>query len=52
MLTLLKKRALSSPLALRESLVTHTESVGVREELGVGESLFRALEERDEELER
>ena len=49
MLTLLKKRALSSPLALRESLVTHTESVGVREELGVGESLFRALEERDED---
>jgi superfamily II DNA/RNA helicase len=48
-LTLLKKRALSSPLALRESLVTHTESVGVREELGVGESLFRSLEERDDD---
>ncbi len=48
-LTLLKKRALSSPLAVRESLVTHTETVGVRDELGVGESLFRSLEERDDD---
>jgi ERCC4-related helicase len=46
-LTLLKKRALSSPMALRESLVTHTETVGVREELGVGDSLFRTLEEQE-----
>lgn len=48
-LTLLKKRALSSPMALRESLVTHTETVGVREELGVGDSLFRTLVERGDE---
>jgi len=48
-LTLLKKRALSSPMALRESLVTHTETVGVREELEIGDSLFRSLEQREEE---
>lgn len=48
-LTLLKKRALSSPLALRESLVTHTSTVGVREELGIGDSLFRTLEQREDE---
>jgi SNF2 family DNA or RNA helicase len=48
-LTLLKKRALSSPLALRESLVTHTRTVGVQEELGVGDSLFRSLAAREED---
>ena len=42
-LTLLKKRALSSPLALRESLVKHTDTVGVREELDIGDSLFPVL---------
>lgn len=46
-LTLLKKRALSSPMALRESLVTHSETVGAREELGIGDSLFRTLEEQE-----
>ena len=48
-LTLLKKRALSSPMALRESLVTHAETVGVREELDIGDSLFRSLEQRESE---
>lgn len=48
-LTLLKKRALSSPMALRESLVQHTETVGVREELEIGDSLFRRLEQRESE---
>jgi superfamily II DNA or RNA helicase len=48
-LTLLKKRALSSPMALRESLVRHTETVGVREELEIGDSLFRSLETREGE---
>jgi ERCC4-related helicase len=48
-LTLLKKRALSSPMALRESLVTHTETAGIREELGVGDTLFRTLEEQEDE---
>lgn len=48
-LTLLKKRALSSPLALRETLIVHTETVGVREELDIGDSLFRALEQKEQE---
>lgn len=48
-LTLLKKRALSSPMALRETLVTHLETAGVREELGVGDSLFRTLEEQEQD---
>lgn len=48
-LTLLKKRALSSPMALRESLVTHTDTVGLREELDVGDSLFRSLEEKEQD---
>jgi ERCC4-related helicase len=46
-LTLLKKRALSSPMALRETLITHLDTAGVREELGVGDSLFRTLEEKE-----
>lgn len=48
-LTLLKKRALSSPLALRESLVKHTETIGVRDKLSIGDSLFRSLESREAE---
>jgi SNF2 family DNA or RNA helicase len=48
-LTLLKKRALSSPLALRESLIVHTENAGVRGELGIGESLFNSFEQRESE---
>ena len=48
-LTLLKKRALSSPMALRETLVTHMETAGIREELGVGDSLFRTLEEKEQD---
>ena len=48
-LTLLKKRALSSPMALRESLAKHTDTVGVREELEIGDSLFRSLEQREGE---
>ena len=46
-LTLLKKRALSSPLALRESLIVHTQNAGIQEELGIGESLFNSLEQKD-----
>ncbi|MCQ1059971.1 DISARM system SNF2-like helicase DrmD [Photobacterium sp. ZSDE20] len=48
-LTLLKKRALSSPLALRESLITHTKNAGVRGELGIGESLFSSFEQKESE---
>jgi len=48
-LTLLKKRALSSPLALRETVLVHAETVGVREPLGLGDSLFRSLADREEE---
>jgi SNF2 family DNA or RNA helicase len=48
-LTLLTKRALSSPLALRESLITHTTSVGVKDELEIGDSLFRVLEQREKD---
>ncbi|MCG8094852.1 MAG: DISARM system SNF2-like helicase DrmD [Candidatus Thiodiazotropha endolucinida] len=48
-LTLLKKRALSSPLALRESLIVHTQNTGVKDELGIGESLFNSLEQKDSE---
>jgi len=48
-LTLLKKRALSSPMAFRESLITHSTTVGVREELDIGDSLFRVLEQRESE---
>ncbi len=48
-LTLLKKRALSSPLALRESLIVHTQNTGIKEELGIGESLFNSLEQKDSE---
>lgn len=48
-LTLLKKRALSSPMALRESLVTHSETVGVKDDLGIGDHIFRQLESRQEE---
>ncbi|MBJ7018673.1 helicase-related protein, partial [Vibrio cholerae] len=46
-LTLLKKRALSSPLALRESLIVHTENAGIKGELGIGESLFNSLEQKE-----
>lgn len=49
LLTLLKKRALSSPMALRESLVVHSDTAGVREELEIGEPLFRTFEARAEE---
>jgi superfamily II DNA or RNA helicase len=48
-LTLLKKRALSSPLALRESLIVHTTNAGVKEELGIGESLFKSFEQKESE---
>jgi superfamily II DNA or RNA helicase/polyhydroxyalkanoate synthesis regulator phasin len=48
-LTLLKKRALSSPLAIRESIIVHAASVGVRDQLDVGESLFLKLARREEE---
>lgn len=48
-LTLLKKRALSSPLALRESLIVHTINAGVKEELGIGESLFNNFEQKETE---
>lgn len=48
-LTLLKKRALSSPLALRESLIVHTENAGVKGELGIGASLFNSLEQKEAE---
>ncbi|MFB5745875.1 DISARM system SNF2-like helicase DrmD [Cedecea sp. S5-13] len=46
-LTLLKKRALSSPLALRESLIVHTENAGIKGELGIGESLFNSFEQKE-----
>lgn len=48
-LTLLKKRALSSPLALRESLVVHTQNAGVKGELQIGESLFTNFEQKESE---
>ncbi|WP_410210821.1 DISARM system SNF2-like helicase DrmD [Aquirhabdus sp.] len=48
-LTLLKKRALSSPLALRESLIVHTKNTGIKDELGIGESLFNSFEQKDSE---
>ena len=48
-LTLLKKRALSSPLALRESLIVHTTNAGVKGELGIGDSLFRSFEQKESE---
>jgi len=48
-LTLLKKRALSSPLALRESLIVHTTNAGVKGELGIGESLFNNFEQKESE---
>lgn len=48
-LTLLKKRALSSPMALRESLITHTQNAGVKDELDIGESLFKSLSQKQEE---
>lgn len=48
-LTLLKKRALSSPLALRESLIIHTENAGVKDELGIGASLFNGFEQKEAE---
>ncbi|USY26812.1 DISARM system SNF2-like helicase DrmD [Alcaligenes sp. 1735tsa3] len=48
-LTLLKKRALSSPLALRESLIVHTENAGITGELGIGESLFNSFEQKESE---
>lgn len=48
-LTLLKKRALSSPLALRESLIVHTTNAGVKGELGIGESLFNSFEQKESE---
>ena len=48
-LTLLKKRALSSPLALRESLIVHTENAGIKGELGIGESLFNSFEQKESE---
>ncbi len=48
-LTLLKERALSSPLALREGLIVHTQNAGVKDELGIGESLFNRLEQIDSE---
>lgn len=48
-LTLLKKRALSSPLALRESLIVHTTNAGLKGELGIGESLFNNFEQKESE---
>ena len=48
-LMLLKKRALSSPLALRESLIVHTTNAGVKGELGIGESLFNSFEQKESE---
>lgn len=48
-LTLLKKRALSSPLAFRESLITHTQNAGVKDELEIGESLFKTLNQKQAE---
>jgi len=48
-LTLLKKRALSSPLALRESLIVHTTNAGIKDELGIGESLFNSFEQKESE---
>lgn len=48
-LTLLKKRALSCPLALRESLIVHSQSAGVKDELGIGDSLFNRLEDREQD---
>lgn len=48
-LTLLKKRALSSPLALRESLIVHTTNAGVKGELGIGDSLFNSFEQKESE---
>jgi SNF2 family DNA or RNA helicase len=48
-LTILKKRALSSPLAIRESLIVHASTVGADEDVDVGETLFRTLEQKDEE---
>ncbi|WP_081057575.1 DISARM system SNF2-like helicase DrmD [Burkholderia diffusa] len=48
-LTLLKKRALSSPLALRESLIVHTTNAGIKVELGIGESLFDSFEQKESE---
>lgn len=48
-LTLLKKRALSSPLALRESLIVHTTNAGVKGELHIGESLFNNFEQKESE---
>ncbi|RZI44486.1 hypothetical protein EGT07_03445 [Herbaspirillum sp. HC18] len=48
-LTLLKKRALSSPLALRESLIVHATNAGIKGELGIGESLFNSFEQKESE---
>ncbi|MBA1231448.1 DEAD/DEAH box helicase [Pseudomonas viridiflava] len=48
-LTLLKKRALSSPLALRESLIVHTTNAGIKGALGIGESLFNSFEQKESE---
>lgn len=48
-LTLLKKRLLSSPLALRESLIVHTENADVKNELGIGDSLFNSFEQKEGE---
>ena len=48
-LTLLKKRALSSPLALRESLIVHLENAGIKGELDIGESLFNRFEQKESE---
>jgi len=48
-LTLLKKRALSSPLAFRESLIVHTTNAGIKGALGIGESLFNSFEQKESE---
>src|SRR5262249_2017556 len=48
-LILLKKRALSSLVAFRETLLVHANTVGVAEELNLGDSLFRRLAEREDE---
>ncbi len=48
-LTLLKKRALSCPLAFRESLITHSETVGEKDNLDIGESLFRSFEAKEQD---
>ncbi|TKB08840.1 DISARM system SNF2-like helicase DrmD [Desulforhopalus sp. IMCC35007] len=48
-LTLLKKRTLSSPLALRESLIVHTNNAGLKDELEIGDSLFNSFEQKDAE---